>query len=979
MSLQDHADGGLHPPVALGAAAPLTEAARLLLDRPADALGEIDLSSVVVVTPGRRAGRQLLVALDEAATAAGVRFVPPGTTTLPELDGGLGLPRPAVADPTTTLAAIESALRDAVDTSGVVATPTAEDARRWLPLDADPLELHTLSRRLHDADRSILAADRTWIEVADVARDLGGDDQRYLGVADVLADARRRLASVGLVTRDDAIADAIESLGHGLVTGLVSEVVLLGTVDPTPRDRRLLDAAVRAGVQVRPFVIAEAGDLDRFDRVGGVAIDVGDASPSKPVVPVVPVVPMTSIQIEARPMDAATALADWLGAQATASGEGVDPDEVAIVLADEAVGETVRRELQARGVAVHLGSGRSAVATGLARSLERLSAWFDAMDSTALGGLLADPVIGAAVEARRIVDPAHAEPDRATPDAWADWAAWASEQMPREIAPGWVGPDHERLADAVRRRRGRLLAAEDALRTLLGDETAAGSLSATVTELLGLLGRLDAAAADVSGDVSGWSDGALRVVRKVADAMLAIPPSLQPTLSRRDVVRRMLDSMRFETIPDPGDPNAVETIGWLDAPFDPASQVAIVGLHDAAVPGRAEDPWLPQSIRRALSIEDAERRLARDAWVFSTLLARDPGLRVIVPRRNAGGEELVPSRLLFGDRGLALARRVRRLFGAVEPRSTPTVARTSFARFQPAEASGGSVVSRPTMSVTEFRNYLQSPYRYWLRHILGLDVSVPVGVELDARFFGIVLHDAVEFFGHREIARLAEGRAPLVDPDVIHRELLEGLRASLDARTAGPPGSGLRLQHRIIERRLRRVAEVQAARTLDGWRVHAVEWTIDLDLDMHDGPPQRVKGRIDRIDRHDEHGWMLLDFKTSDSNKSPDAAHLRKDVWIDLQLPLYRWAASFADGAPDIDDIRSGYFLAGSGLEKIGVHPSKRIDPMFEEAIDTAREVVHSIRSGFFGLVGDAEPHADDPISLLMRTTALSADGEDDE
>lgn len=972
MSLEDHPVGSIDPLVPLGTASPLVEAAQRLLDRPTDALGEIDLSSVVVVTSGRRAGRQVLLELDEAASRLGRRVTPPVTTTLPELDAALGVPRPAVADATTTLAAIEAAIVAAMQASGGVTGDDIVDSHRWLPLEADPLEpdhmeRHGLARRLHDADRTIRAADRTWAEVAAVALDLKGDDQRYLGVAALLADARTRLAEVGLVDRDDAVAAVVEALSRGARTA-VTEIVLIGVVDISPRDRRLLAAAVAAGVRVRPFVIADEADLDRFDPHGGVGRDAWNDSP--------PVVPVESIRLEAQPIDTATALGDWLAERQAEAGGTLDPDAVAIVLADEAMGETVRRELLARGLAVHVGAGRAATASGVARTLERLADWFDSPDSTTLGGLLADPVIGAAVEASRVLEPTHRESDGPTPGASSDWAAWAAEQMPRTIEPGWLGPEDEHAPPAVQRRRARLQATEVAIRSLLGDDADAAPIGEQIAHVLGLLARIDAT---VLADAS-WSEASLRAVRKAAEPLMSIPPSLQPRLDRRTAVARLIEALRTETMPDPGDADAVETIGWLDAPFDPAARIAIVGLHDAAVPGRHDDPWLPQTLRARLGLDEADRRLARDAWVMSTLLGRDPSLRVIVPRRDGGGEDLLPSRLLFGDRGEALAHRVRRLFDSVPPRTRRPASTTSFARMRPVEAPARedrAALLRPKMSVTEFRSYLQSPYRYWLRHILGLDVATPVGSELDARFFGIVLHDAVEFFGGRELERLSEGRAPLIDAGAIHDELVQGLQRSLSGRTAGAPGAGLRLQTRIIERRLRQVAEVQAARTLDGWRIHAVEWRIDRELDVPDGPSQRISGRIDRIDRHDEHGWMLLDFKTSDSNKSPDAAHLKRDTWIDLQLPLYRWAASFETDAPDLADIRSGYFLAGSALDRIGVHPSKKIDPMFEEAIDTAREVVHSIRQGYFDGVGDTPPYADDPVALLMRTTALA--GEVDE
>jgi len=987
---------GVDPVTALGVATPLEVAAELLLDRPTDALGEIDLSDVVVALPGRRAGRQLQVTIDEVAAARGVRAVPPAITTLPELDTAFrGGGRPVAAETATAIAAIEAALASAV--RGDAGSSTRNDALRWLPIDPEPLELHALARRLLDADRLVRAADRTWSQVADAAEARHGDRRRYDGIAAVLADARRRLADVGLAWRDDVIDAAIGRLRAAADDGVPPdgpcELVLLGTVDIARRDRRLVLAAGAAGVRVRPLLIAPPEHVARFDDLGGVIPEAWSTDP--------PVVPLDSIRVESRPIDAAIAVAEWLFERRTDAG--LDPDDVAIVLADETEGETIRRELEARGATVHLGSGRPPLATAIARSLERLATWYEQLDTDAFGGVLGDPAMLAAIRREMVIgaadpdapdsmpdslpDPipdAMVDPD---PDPWQDWAAWSSEQMPRPAAPGWMQPTGPPpSSDAVRRRlerRARRLDAADAAWRRLadgGDDPA--PLGAQIDAILRVLARIDGAA----GDASPWSEASLRAVREAADPLRAIPAAFEPTVGRGDAVTRLLQSLQSQPLPDPGDPSAIETIGWLESPFDPAPHLVLVGLHDAAVPGRSEDPLLPQSVRRDLGLEHAERRAARDAWVLSTALGRDPACRVVLPRRDAGGEELVPSRLLFGDRGEALAYRVKHLFRTVDDRPAETTDRTAFARMTPGASPSASPrrVERPTMSVTEFRTFLQSPFRYWLRHVLELETGTPIGRELDARFFGIVLHDAVEAFGRNELARLAAGQSPLFDADAIHDEMLAGLRDSLATRSLGSPGAGLRLQARILERRLRRIAEVQAARTLDGWRIHAVEWKIDQTLEMPDGPSQRITGRIDRIDRHDEHGWMLLDFKTSDSNKSPDAAHRKGDgTWIDLQLPLYRWAASFEADAPEIDRISSGYFIAGSSPGRIGIKASKKIDPLFDEAIDTAREVVHAIRSGYFGDLGDQlshGPHADDPVALLMRTTALATDdGGDDE
>ncbi len=946
-----HDTDGIEPLTSLGVTSPLETAAGLLLDRTPDPLGEIDLSSVLVVTPGRRAGRQLLLAIDEAATTRGRRFVPPTFTTLAALDEFLATgTRPAVADDAAVLAAIAAAI-------GQAAVPDDDDPLRWLPQDPDPIERHALARRIHDADRVVRAGGSTWNAVEILATSRGGDGSRYRGIASVMADADEILGNFGLVRRDVAIETVIGDLQSS--TGEVGswrEIVLVGVVDLGERDRRLLRAAARRGLMIRVFVIADADRIRGFDRFGAVVPAVWKESP--------PIVPMESIQLEVRPIDAAMAVVTWLEERQNEGGGRLDPDAVSLVLADESIGETIRRELQASGASVHLGQGRAPLSDGPARTLERLASWFERPDSSNLGVLLADPGIDSAVRSTSGVS-----------SALSDWSSWAADQLPRPLGSGWLDAP-ESAPSVVRDRSARLSKVDSALADLLRSSsgpTHPDRLTTQVDVIVDLLARIDLAA----GDASGWSDSSLRAVRTAAERLSGIPSELSPIVDLAQAIRMFLDTLRSVSQPDPAMTDSLETIGWLEGPFDPASRILIIALHDAAVPGSAEDQVLPDSIRCELGLESACRRSARDAWVLSTMLGRDPKLRVILPKEDAAGERLVPSRLLFGDGGAALARRVSHLFKEPVPRMATGTKCTAFQRMKPPENQGG--IERPSMSVTEFRLHLQSPYRYWLRYGLGLKSEPPAGHELDARHFGTVMHAAVEAFGRHEIDRVKSGGSPLTDPDEILREMLDGMHAALDAVARGSTSPTLRLQTRICEERLRRVAAIQAARALEGWTIQEVEWTIDRELDMPDGRPQRVKGRIDRIDRHPQHGWMVIDFKTSESGDGPDKVHLASDgSWLDLQLPLYRWAVSQTPDHPPVDRIASAYFVVGGEAKGIGILQSKEIDGLFDEAMAKARDVVTEVRNGDFGAVGTARLFPDDPVGLLMRMAAVGSDEEGD-
>ena len=115
-----------------------------------------------------------------------------------------------------------------------------------------------------------------------------------------------------------------------------------------------------------------------------------------------------------------------------------------------------------------------------------------------------------------------------------------------------------------------------------------------------------------------------------------------------------------------------------------------------------------------------------------------------------------PGRLLLAGDDETLVRRVRRFCGEAEqdaraePAGLPAPAAVS--HFVVPSLDAG-VPPPDVMSVTDFRTYLDCPYRYALRRLLRLETVDDAATEMDALRFGSLAHKVLEAFGKDEGVR----------------------------------------------------------------------------------------------------------------------------------------------------------------------------------------------------------------------------------
>lgn len=436
---------------------------------------------------------------------------------------------------------------------------------------------------------------------------------------------------------------------------------------------------------------------------------------------------------------------------------------------------------------------------------------------------------------------------------------------------------------------------------------------------------------------------------------------LRMELDKRQALELLLSDLENQRYyPEPGNV-IIDLEGWLELPWDNAPFLIVTGMNDGSVPSTLlTDVFLPNSLRRQLGLRHDADRLARDAYLMSTLMEsrREQGrVCFIAGKTGSTGDVLKPSRLLFLCSDEELAGRAERLFG------NPTEIRANFASSisfhlevtPPWDVPAGKL-ELAAIPVTAFSEFLACPFRFYLKRLLGMEALDDLKTELDAMDFGSLVHDVLQEMAQDDAMRLCHDARQLQAflcaraEDWVTRRL--GQRRPLQVEA----------QLESAKQRLRQAARVQAELARHGWEIIASERAIQGKLEG-----MLITGKIDRIDRHKDTGHVrLLDYKTSESPQVPEDAHMAslskgeqiadyikvavsgsQKRWKDLQLPLY---AILLSSDPELQaPCELGYFNLPKALPDTGVALWESFSgALLESARNCASGIIKDIHSRRF-------------------------------
>jgi ATP-dependent helicase/nuclease subunit B len=415
--------------------------------------------------------------------------------------------------------------------------------------------------------------------------------------------------------------------------------------------------------------------------------------------------------------------------------------------------------------------------------------------------------------------------------------------------------------------------------------------------------------------------------------------------------------------------------GWLELLWEKSPNLIVTGLNEEHVPGIfISHPFLPDGMRNAMGLPCQNTRFARDAFILAALTHQRLGergrLRLLCGQWSEDGDALRPSRLLFLCDDKVLPQRVAHLFPKEEDQPAEAEPPRSLAwQLKP----DWTPQSLPTISPSRLREYLSCPFRYFLTYEKGMSAVETGKRELDAAEFGNLIHHAF----HRLF--LDDGMRDCTHEGKIAECLEAAARDRVRDVYGQRPAPLITLQLESILQRLRHAAKIEAENRQKGW------WAIDAELQVggkEDTLPfqiaeARLKGRIDRVERHVDGSLRIVDFKSSDKPRTPQESHFKvisartklteadewkcfdlpegkRAMWLDLQLPLY--AAALRQRGQNVS--RVAYFALPKSIQDTAILEWKGFDEvLIDAALACATEAIQRIRQGQFWPPAERPPN----------------------
>lgn len=382
------------------------------------------------------------------------------------------------------------------------------------------------------------------------------------------------------------------------------------------------------------------------------------------------------------------------------------------------------------------------------------------------------------------------------------------------------------------------------------------------------------------GELEGDAEGLLfRRWREALDEFVALE-AVEPTMEAHHALARLRAICAAVAVQPPATSRSVQVISLLDAAGFAFDVVFAIGLTSTAFPPSPRpNPLLPPAWQRTqagmprVSVE-AERELATTIW--QRVLRSAPEVYASWSASGDAGEEQSPSSFLARLEAEAVDPSEGRPWwlaaAAVEGAAEP----------QPRDEAGAPLVRAGGSALLSRQS--DCPFRALAATRLAAEPLAAIEPQPNAALRGTLVHDALaKAYADIPSSKDLDG---LGDDNIrdVAREAASHAIAAQEAFFTDAPDLAAAVRAWLVDLVASWMRYERSARTV-AWEVDSREQDDSATFPPGVPEPLTIRFRADRIDRSDDGGLVVLDFKTSATPKSPSLWNGERPK--DPQLPLY--------------------------------------------------------------------------------------------
>ncbi|MDD5573638.1 MAG: PD-(D/E)XK nuclease family protein [Candidatus Omnitrophica bacterium] len=383
---------------------------------------------------------------------------------------------------------------------------------------------------------------------------------------------------------------------------------------------------------------------------------------------------------------------------------------------------------------------------------------------------------------------------------------------------------------------------------------------------------------------------------------------------QEEILRIFKARLQGEIISFSGSPlKGLQILGLFETRSLGFDDVFVLDANESVLPKlKVREPLIPRDVMTQLGLNRLEKEEEIQRYQFMRLVASARRAHIFYQERDDREKSRFVEALIWEKEKQEKAVGVVRVpIGAFRIKGAFFQARV---KKQPAHTD---FLRSRCFSASSVNTYMNCPLRFYYQYVLGLQEKEEVLGDLEASDIGTFLHAFLE----SAFARFS-GRKPAITR-AFRKEFLEELDTRFEAELRRKMRSDAFLIREVLAFRMERFLENERSRNIA--EIVSLEKALKDEVCL-DGRPYCFRARIDRIDRLEDGGLLVLDYKTGSSDQMP-VRHEKLDgleagrraikrAVKSFQLPLYFTLVQKVYGS---EVMNAGLYNLRDALEKGGI------------------------------------------------------------